>query len=96
MFEHKLKKPVEYNGETIEKLEFDFDKLTGADCMAIEDELQAIGKPAVIPAFSSPFLVRMATKACTIDIGSDIFDYMGISDFNIIKSQARSFLLGTE
>ncbi|MGN0444248.1 MAG: hypothetical protein ACI4F5_06520 [Acutalibacteraceae bacterium] len=95
MSEITLKKPVEYNGETYKELSFDFDKLTGADAIAIEDELQALGKQALIPAYSSPYLIRMAVLACDKPIGDDFFNLVSISDFNIVKNAARSFLLGT-
>ncbi|MGN1118310.1 MAG: hypothetical protein ACI4RU_06830 [Acutalibacteraceae bacterium] len=96
MTEIKLRKPVEYNGETIDELSFDFDKLTGADAIAIEDELQALGKSAPIPAYSSPYLIRMAVLACDKAIGDDLFNLVAIADFNKVKNTARSFLLGTE
>ena len=39
-----LTKPVMYNGEEITELAFDFDKLTGADALNIEEELVSRGK----------------------------------------------------
>lgn len=92
----KLKKPVVYNGKNIDTLTFDFDSLTGADGLNIEAELQAIGKMAIVPAFSGDYLVRMAAKACTEKIGHDIFDLMSLRDYNRIRSAARSFLLASE
>lgn len=96
MFEYKLKKPVEYNGETYEELNFDFEKLTGRDGLNIEAELKAQGITVMVPAFDSAYLIRLAAKACDKPIGADIFDNMSIADFNKIKSAARSFLLGSE
>ena len=61
----KLKKPFTYEGQTFDELNFDFEGLTGDDALAIEDELQAIGKPTISPTFSGQFLVRMAARACT-------------------------------
>ena len=62
---HKLKKPFTFEGCTIEELSFDFDRLTGNDSLAIEDELQAMNKPVIVPTFSGQYLIRMAARACT-------------------------------
>lgn len=91
-----FKKPIKYNDVELEKLEFDFDKLTGEDGLNIENELNTIGRPAVVPAFSGEYLIRMAARACTTKIGPDIFNTMRLSDYNKIRSAARSFLLRSE
>lgn len=96
LYTHTFKNPVLYNGKSYETLSFDFDTLTGADGLNIENELQSIGKPALVPAFSGEYLVRMAAKACTEPIGADIFNVMPIRDYNKIRSVARSFLLKSE
>ena len=57
---HKLKKPFTFEGCTIEELSFDFDRLTGNDSLAIEDELQSMNKPVIVPTFSGQYLIRMA------------------------------------
>ncbi len=95
-FELKLKKPVEYNGKTYDTLTFDFGKLTGEDGLNIENELQSLGKFAMVPAFSGEYLVRMAAKACNEPIGSDIFSKVSLSDYNRVRSAARGFLLRSE
>lgn len=96
LFEIEFKKPVKYNGKEYSKLSFDFDKLTGRDGLAIEEELQMMNKTVIVPAFSGEYLVRMAARACTEKIGADIFDYMPIKDYNRIRSAARSFLILSE
>lgn len=105
-FTLKLKKPFTFEGQTFDELYFDFEGLTGDDALAIEDELQAIGKPTISPTFSGQFLVRMAARACTntvIDgtgrprrIGDDALRALPIADFNRVRSKARSFLLASE
>ena len=102
----KLKKPFTYEGQTFSELTFDFDSLTGDDALAIEDELQAIGKPTISPTFSGQFLIRMAARACTATIvdgsgrprrlGDDALRALPISEFNRVRSKARSFLLASE
>lgn len=92
----ELKKPVTYNGKEYTELSFDFDALTGKDGLAIEDELNRLGKALIVPALSGEYLIRMAAKACTVKIGADIFDVLPLKDYNRIRSAARSFLLQSE
>ena len=103
---HKLKKPFTFEGCTIEELTFDFDKLTGNDSLAIEDELQSMNKPVIVPTFSGQYLIRMAARACTTTlttpdgkprrIGADVIQALPIGDYNRIRSKARTFLLASE
>ena len=93
---HKFRKPFEYNGKTYNELIFEWDKLTGRDGLAIENEMQQLGKAVIVPTFSGEYLIRMAAKACTIPIGADAFENMSLSDYNKIRSAARSFLLNSE
>ncbi|MBO6231810.1 MAG: hypothetical protein ILA17_06255 [Ruminococcus sp.] len=92
-----LKKPVQYNGEEVDKLEFDFDRVTGEDALNIERELQSIGRPAFVPVASGEYLIRMAAYACVNHkIGADIFNTMSLRDYNKVTSAARNFLLSSE
>lgn len=103
---HKIKKPFTFEGCTIEELSFDFDRLTGNDSLAIEDELQAMNKPVIVPTFSGQYLIRMAARACTTNlttpdgrtrrIGADVIQALPIGDYNRIRSKARTFLLASE
>lgn len=95
-YTHKFHKPYEYEGKTYEELKFDWGKLTGKDGLAIENEMQQIGKAVIVPTFSGEYLVRLAARACTVPVGADAFENMPISDFNKIRSAARSFLLKSE
>lgn len=97
VYTHKFSKPVEYNGKRYEELHFDFDALTGRDCLNISAELAATGKATIVPALSDEYLIRFAARACTEDmVGSDIFEVMKSADFMRITSRARSFLLRAE
>ena len=91
-----FRKPFEHDGKTYESLTFDWDSLTGRDALNIETEMQQLGKALVVPAFSGEYLVRMAAKACTEKIGADAFERMPITEYNKVRSAARSFLLKTE
>ena len=95
-YTHTFRKPFTYMNKTYTELRFDWDSLTGQDGLSIEAELQALGTPVVVPAFSGAYLIRMAAKACTEKIGSDAFELMSLADYNRVRSAARSFLLISE
>ena len=95
-YTHKFRRPFSYMGKTYEELTFEWDKLTGRDGLAINAELQAIGRPSVVAAFSDEYKIRMAARACTVQIGADAFELMPLYDFNKITDRARSFLLKSE
>lgn len=93
-FTLELAKPFTYEGKTYTAMTFDFGKLTGADALAIEDEMQAAGKFVVAPTFSGQYLIRMASRAS--GIASDVLTALPISEYNRVRSAARSFLLNSE
>lgn len=96
-FSFKLRKPLNYLGKTYEEFHFDFDSLTGADALDVEEEMQKEGLPVVVvAAFNSEYLIRIAAKACSEPIGSDAFRYCSLYDFNKIKDRMRGFLLASE
>jgi hypothetical protein len=86
---HKIKKPFTFEGCTIEELSFDFDRLTGNDSLAIEDELQAMNKPVIATTLTTP-------DGRTRRIGADVIQALPIGDYNRIRSKARTFLLASE
>ncbi len=94
-YTHKFATPFEFEGKTYESLTFDWGALTGSDFLIIEGELAAMGKALIAPEFSGEFLVRMASRACTEQLGSDAMTALPIGDFNRIRGKARSFLLST-
>ncbi len=99
-YTHHFKRPFQFvsgtEERTVEELTFDFGRLTGRDSLCIEAELQALGKPVVVAEMSGEYLIRMAARACTEKIGTDSLANMPLSDFNRIRSRARSFLLHSE
>lgn len=91
---YRLKKPVMYNGSEITELSFDFEKLTGADALNIEEQLAAKGKPPYAGAINDAnYLILMAARACTTPVGADFFNRVSIVDFERIKNRARFFLI---
>lgn len=96
VYVHHFASPFVYEGKTYTTLTFDWGKLTGNDGIEIEDEMQALGRPVVVPTLSGGYLIRMACRACTDRIGTDVIGAMGIQDYNRIRSAARNFLLKSE
>ena len=96
VYKHTFAKPFVYEDKEFTSLTFDFDTLTGADSLAVENELQRQGITVIVPTFSGEYLIRIAARACTEQIGSDALKQMRIADYNKIRSKARSFLLNSE
>lgn len=92
-FTYTFPVPFTYEGKTYESLTFDWGKLTGNDALTIENEMQAMGKPVIVPEFSGEYLIRMAARACTEKVGNDVLRAMPISAYNKVRGAARSFLL---
>ncbi len=90
---HTFKKPFEFEGKKYETLTFYWNKLTGRDMIAIENEMQTMNEYALAPEISAGFLCRMAARAG--GIGSDALESMPIGDFSKIKNAARDFLIST-
>ncbi len=98
VYTHHFNRPFTIDGETIEELVFDFESLTGADSLAIENELAVIGKAVIVPEIAGEYLIRMAVRACTTKVngkrlGVDAFKKLPLGDYNRIRGKARSFLL---
>ena len=96
VYVHTFQPPFSYCGKTYDKLTFRFDRLTGADSLAVEDELQALGKAVIVPTFSGQYLTRISARACQERIDFMAFKAMPIRDYNQIRSHARSFFLASE
>lgn len=105
-YTHRLKKPFTYEGCTVEELTFDFAQLTGNDSLAIEDELQSMNKPVIVPTLSGQYLTRVAARACTTvlqdpfgkarRVSADFLTALPIHEYNRIRTRTRSFLLASE
>lgn len=93
---HTFQTPFTYCGKTYNKLTFRFDQLTGADSLAVEDELQLLGKAVIVPTFSGQYLTRIAARACQEKLDFMAFKAMPIWDYNQIRSHARSFFMASE
>lgn len=93
VYVHKFGKPFKCEGKTFETLNFYFERLTGRDMIAIENEMQAMQEYALAPEISRSFQSKMAAKAA--GIGSDVLESMPLNEFNKITNAARDFLIST-
>lgn len=91
VYTHVFKKPFEHEGRSYTELEFNFERLTGRDMLAIENEMQAMSEYALAPEISASFQCKLAAKAA--GIGSDVLEALPLKDFNKITGAARGFLL---
>lgn len=94
VYVHEFKKPFKWEGNTYERLTFEFGELTGEDDLAIENELTVAGKANYLSATTSgEYQLRFIARACTTKIGIDVYKKMSIADWRKIRSKAKSFLL---
>jgi len=91
VYVHKFKKLYEYEGKKYETLNFYFERLTGKDVIAIENEMMANSEYALDPLLSRNFQSKMASRAG--NIGSDALANMPFLEFNKITNAARNFLI---
>ena len=90
-YTHTFKAPVEINGQKQKVLTFYFEKLTGEDVEAIEEELQDQNKYVLTPEVSSAFQTMLAARAA--GVGADEIRRLPLGEYMKIKNQARSFLI---
>ena len=90
-YTHTFKAPVEINGQKQKALTFYFEKLTGEDVEAIEEELQDQNKYVLTPEVSSAFQTMLAARAA--GVGADEIRRLPLGEYMKIKTQARSFLI---
>jgi hypothetical protein len=91
VYVHKFKKPFEYEGKKHVTLNFYFEKLTGRDMIAAENEMLANNEFAIDPLVSRSFQSKVAARAG--GIGVDAIEAMPMQEFNKIVNAVRSFLI---
>lgn len=92
-YTHVFKKPFEFEGKIYDKLTFDFESLLGADMIAVENEMAAVGEYVLSPEISTSFMSKLAARAA--GVGSDLIENLPICDFGKIKNKSRNFLVKT-
>lgn len=102
-YTHVFSTPFSHEGETYERLTFQWDTLTGKDSLAIERELRTNGITVVVAEYTPEYLASMAARACTYrdsegrrKVGADTLQAMPLRDFRGICAQARRFLQRAE
>ncbi|MCM1275458.1 MAG: hypothetical protein NC299_08835 [Lachnospiraceae bacterium] len=94
LWDLKPGKPVYFEGNKYDVLNFDFSQLTGADSLNIEEEVETkYNKTVFNPAVSTEYLLLMAVRACKQKIDMETLKSMSLIDFNRVKNNARFFLL---
>lgn len=91
-YTHTFKKPVMILGQQYKTMTFYFDRLTGEDIEAVEQEMQDMNKYALSPEISSVFQCMLAARAAKV--GSDEIRRLPVADYMKIKNKARDFLTG--
>lgn len=93
---HVFAKPFQWEGKTYGQLVFEFDKLTGRDTLAVEREMAAKNIFAVVRSLNTEFQMRIAARACTSPIGTDMLEALPIKDFEKIVNRVRAFFAAAE
>lgn len=94
VYVHKFKKPFTWEGKTYEELKFDFGGLTAADMEDVEDEMAADNRYAIIPEYSTAYVMRLAAKAAKVHIS--LLEHLPLYDGNVIRRKARAFFMSGE
>lgn len=100
---HVFGEPYRFEGQTFERLDFDWTRLTGRDSLAIEEEILLRKRKTVVDAkFSTDYLCGMAVRACTSRSAEgkafSVFamEALPLSVFQKICGSARNFLIIAE
>ena len=87
----KLNNPIEINGEKIEELTLDFNSLTVADLIRLEEDARARGN--AVPMFETSTDLQLSLAGCACGINHHEFLNMGIKDGKKLATLARDFLM---
>ena len=87
----KLSKPFNICGKDVTELNFDFDKITGADLTAAEREVRAMGDQTPSVFLSMQFQAAVAAKMLGVPV--DDLLAMPASDFKKVVLPVTNFLL---
>lgn len=94
VYNHVFKNPFEYQGQKFKTLCFNFNKLTGRDLVAVENEMMNNNEFALDPVLSRNYLGKLASKASGVP--NDVIEAMPAIDFKKITDAARNFLADME
>ncbi|MBJ6362097.1 phage tail assembly protein [Paenibacillus sp. GCM10012307] len=94
MAKYTLKKPVEFEGQTIESINLDFDSVTGDDMIAIERRFLAAGNGhefLVVKEFNKEYQIQFAARASKLPL--EFFKLVSAFDFSRITVQVGNFFM---
>lgn len=94
VYSHEFKKPFEYEGQKYKTINFNFEQLTGADFIAVENEMTSNSEFAIDPTMSRSYLSKLASRASGIP--SNVIEAMPARDFKKITDAVRNFLADLE
>lgn len=94
VYVHVFKSPFEWEGQTYEKLTFNFGGLTAADMEDVEDEMAEENRYAILPEYSAAYVLRLAAKAAKVHIS--LIEHLPLREGNIIRKKARAFFMRGE
>ena len=94
VYSHEFKKPFEYEGQKYKTINFNFGGLTGADFIAVENEMMSNSEFAIDPTMSRSYLSKLASRASGIP--SNVIEAMPAHDFKKITDAVRNFLADLE
>jgi hypothetical protein len=93
---YQLKRPITFDGNPVTGLAFDFEKLTGADLLQVEQMLRkrlaVSGEMLLMPESDSRYLVALAALAAGVPV--ELIHALKAGDYMQVVSQARVFLMG--
>lgn len=90
----KLSKPIEFEGEKIESLDLDFEKLTGADIEKAEMQYIAenpSNQMTMVKEMSKGYAAIVAAKAASVHVA--LIRKLSASDYSKITMRTTLFLM---
>lgn len=91
--EYKLRRPVEFEGQTYEALNLDFERLTGADIINCERQFAYLGGGAgLLKDTNKTYQAIVAATAAGVPF--DLMKQLSAKDFTRITVMTQNFLIG--
>lgn len=92
MEKYEFEKPYEFEGKQYTFLEYDLDKLTGADVSAVKKEYARDGNFSVLPSTDSDFCALILARVTRQPI--EFFKALPAREYLKLTQQVANFLMG--
>jgi hypothetical protein len=91
----KLRRPLDFEGQTYESLSLDFDALTGHDIISSEQQYRAEDPEAAVfgREVNKAYLTYIVARAAKVH--ADVIRALPAGDFTRVTMKAQNFLLVT-